>query len=66
MKALKKQGEYRLYRVNGHLEIWCGVYNEEQSYLKGVRVGGLMYIENFEYAVEVAKDEVRCLIAEGV
>jgi len=26
MRAIKKQGEYRLYRVENHLELWRGVF----------------------------------------
>ena len=26
MRAIKKQGEYRLYRVENHLELWKGVF----------------------------------------
>jgi hypothetical protein len=61
MKAIKKQGNYRLYRIDGHLELWSGVFGGEYSY----RAGYVTDADNFEYAIEVAKEEMRYLMAEG-
>jgi hypothetical protein len=62
MRAIKKQGEYRLYRVENHLELWKGVFGGEYSY----RAGYVANAENFEYAIDVAEEEMRCLMAEAI
>lgn len=60
MRAIKKQGNYRLYRVENHLELWHGTYQGKNSY----RAGYVADAENFEYAIDVAEEEMRCLMAE--
>jgi hypothetical protein len=60
MRALKNDGKYFLYRIDGHLELWRGRYGKEWSY----RAGYVADADNFEYAVSEAEDEMRCLMAE--
>jgi len=62
MRALKKQDNYRLYRVENHYELWSGVYEGKNSY----RAGYVADPENFEYAIDVAEEEMRCLMAEAL
>ena len=62
MRSIKKQGEYRLYRVENHLELWRGVYEGKYSY----RAGYVADAENFEHAIDVAEEEMRCLMAEAI
>lgn len=62
MRAIKKQGEYRLYRVENHLELWHGTYEGKYSY----RAGYVANADNFEYAIDVAEEEMRCLMAEAI
>jgi hypothetical protein len=61
MRAIKKQGEYRLYLVENHLELWFGVFGGKYSYCAGYVTDA----ENFEYAIDVAEEEMRCLRAEA-
>lgn len=65
MKAIKKSGNYRLYRVDGHLELWLGTRSNTGDYSTGVIVGYVSDAENFEYAVDMAREEMRYLMAEG-
>ena len=60
MRALKTDGKYFLYRIDGHLELWRGKHGKEWSY----RAGYVSDADNFEYAVEMADEEMRCLMAE--
>jgi hypothetical protein len=47
-RAVKKIGNYRLYKVEGfsHYEIYSGTKE------KGVHVENIAHVENFEWAVE--------------
>lgn len=62
MKAIKKQGNYRLYKVENHLELWHGTYQGKNSYCAGY----VEDAENFEYAIDVAEEEMRCLMEEAI
>jgi NADH pyrophosphatase NudC (nudix superfamily) len=62
MRAIKKKGNYRLYRVENHLELWSGTYKGKNSYLAGYVANA----ENFEYAIDVAEENMRYLMAEPV
>ena len=61
MKALKKQGKYRLYLVAGGYELWAGIYGAKNSYMAG-------YVSdpaNFSYAVAEAQEEMNYLMMEA-
>lgn len=61
MRAIKKHGEYRLYRIENHYQLWYGKYEGKYAYLAGY----VMHPENFLHAVDVAEEEMRCLRAEA-
>jgi hypothetical protein len=61
VRSIKKQGKYRLYSVENHYELWVGTYEGKDSY----RAGYVSDPENFEYAIDVAEEEMRCLMAQG-
>lgn len=58
MRAIRSKDGYKMYRIDGHLEMWFGNTTD------GVRVGYVSDADNFEYAVEVAKEEADCLMEE--
>jgi hypothetical protein len=60
MKAIKQKDGYYLYKIDGHLELWRGKYGSEY----GFNAGYVAYAENFEYAVDVAKEEAAALMAD--
>lgn len=61
MRAIMKQGKYRLYKIdNDYHELWVGVYEGANSY----RAGYVADPENFLLAIDVAEEEMRCLMAE--
>jgi hypothetical protein len=60
MRALKKQGNYRLYLVDGMNELWFGVYGKKNSYMAGYVANP----ENMDYAVYVAEEEMTSLMME--
>ena len=62
MKSIKKIGEYRLYRIEGCLELWKGSYGGKYSY----RAGYVSNSENIEHAIDVAKEEIASLMAQGI
>lgn len=62
MKAIRTDGKYNLYRIDGHLELWRGKFGGEYSY----RAGYVMDKENFELAVANADEEMRYLMAQGI
>jgi hypothetical protein len=62
MRSIQKQGKYRLYRIENHYELWVGTYEGKNSY----RAGYVMYPENFLHAIDVAEEEMRCLMAEAI
>jgi hypothetical protein len=62
MKQINTSGKYFLYKTEeGYLELWRGQYGSEWGY----RAGYVSDADNFEYAVEVAEEELRVLMAEG-
>lgn len=61
-KAIKTDGKYFLYNIDGHLELWRGKLGGEWSY----RAGYVANRDNFEYAVDTAEEEMRCLMAESI
>lgn len=64
MKAIKVEGNYRLYKVEGNYELWFGTYTLDTASEKGVRVGYVSDPENFEDAVDVAKEELAYMMDE--
>ena len=64
MKAIKKQGKYRMYRVQDMYELWTGKYNAQQEAGVGVRVGYVSNPENFEMACHEAELEFKQLERE--
>ena len=62
VRSIKKQGNYRLYSVENHYELWVGTYEGKNSY----RAGYVANPENFEYAIDVAEEEMRYLRAEAI
>ena len=61
-KALKTDGKYYLYKIDGHLELWRGKIGGEYSF----RAGYVMDAENFEMACDSADEEMAYLMAQGV
>ena len=68
MKALRKQDNYRMYKVGDYYELWHGKYNTETDVLKkvdiGVRVGYVSNPDNFLTAVHEAEMEFMSLNKE--
>ena len=60
MKAIKKDGYYRLYKTADGYELWIGRYGDT-----GARLGYVADPENWEYALDMAKEEIRYLAWEG-
>lgn len=60
-KAVKKIGQYRLYRVEGYgiYEIYYG------TKATGVHVENIAHVENFEWAVGEIKRSVQQAVREG-
>jgi hypothetical protein len=61
MRALRSKDGYKMYRINGSLELWFGNANKPEE---AVRVGYIADAENFEYCVEEAKEEAHYLMEE--
>ncbi|CAB4173765.1 hypothetical protein UFOVP968_7 [uncultured Caudovirales phage] len=59
-QPIKKQGEYRLYRVSNHLELWFGLYSDSISF-DGQFIGIVTDAENFDLAVFNAEEELKSL-----
>jgi hypothetical protein len=62
MKAIKKSENFRLYKIENHFELWLGIYTTEKYSDKGVRLGYVSSPENWEEALENAKEEIACLM----
>lgn len=60
MRALRSKDGYKMYKINGSLELWFGNANTEDS----IRVGYIADADNFEYCVEEAKEEAHYLMEE--
>lgn len=65
---LVKEGSYhRLYRVSREL-----IFSADYSQVKygnrkvAIALGYVSNPDNFEYAIDAAEEEMRCLMAEGV
>jgi hypothetical protein len=60
-KAVKKIGQYRLYKVEGYgiYEIYFG------TKATGVHVENIAHVENFEWAVAEIKRSVQQAVREG-
>lgn len=62
-KLIKKGHGYYLYlTVEGHKELWRGTIDSKNGY----RAGYVMDSDNFDIAVEVAKEEMASLMAGAV
>jgi hypothetical protein len=59
MKAIKKEGHYRLYKVGVLYELWFGTYN------KGALMGYVTNVENWDIALFNAKEEMTTLMGVG-
>jgi len=59
-KIIKKQGEYRLYKVSNYLELWFGLYSDGISF-DGQFMGIVSDAENFDLAVFNAEEELKSL-----
>ena len=59
-QPIKKQGEYRLYEVSNHLELWLGLYSDGISF-DGQFIGIVSDAENFDLAVFNAEAELKSL-----
>jgi len=59
MRAIKIEGQYRLYKIENHYELWMGTIED------GCLVNDdMMYpVEDFLYYVGVAEEEMRSLIS---
>jgi hypothetical protein len=62
MRAIRTNGKYNLYKIEGHLELWSGKFGGEYSF----RAGYVMDADNFEVACFEADEEMRSLMAEGI
>jgi hypothetical protein len=57
---------YRLYRISREL-IWAADYSCTVGKRKvAIPVGYVSNPDNFEYAIDAAEEEMRCLMAEGI
>lgn len=57
-RAIKRNGDYRLYRVDGHLELWLGTLKD------GVLVtADIWSVEDFDAAVADTEEELAYLLA---
>lgn len=57
---------YRLYRISREL-IWAPDYSCTFGKRKvAIPVGYVSNPDNFEYAIDAAEEEMRCLMAEGI
>ena len=61
MRAIRTDGKYNLYKVNGLLELWRGKIGGEYSF----RAGYVSNRDNFEMATIAADEEMAYLMAEG-
>jgi hypothetical protein len=61
MRALRSKDGYKMYRINGSLEMWFGNANDPDN---SCRVGYVANADNFEHAVEVAKEDAYYLMKE--
>lgn len=64
MKAIKKEGNYRLYKIDNNYELWFGIYTTDILSDKGVKVGYVSNPDNFEDAIDTAKEEMDYMMAE--
>ena len=62
MRAIRTNGKYNLYRIDGHLELWRGKFGKEYSF----RAGYVSNKNNFEMVCIAADEEMACLMNEGV
>ena len=58
MKAIKKDGQYRLYKINNSYELWFG------TYIKGALIGYVSNAENWDEALFNAQEEIAALMSE--
>jgi len=65
MQAIKKEKNFRLYKIENHFELWLGVYTTDKYSDKGVRLGYVSNPQNFEEAIDTAKEELAYLEAEA-
>lgn len=65
-RLVKEDNYYRLYHISREL-IWGPDYScKFGKRLVAVPVGYVSNPDNFEYAVDMAEEEMRCLMAEGI
>jgi hypothetical protein len=64
MRAIKVEGDYRLYKIGNSYELWLGTYTLDKYSDKGSMVGYVSDPENFKYAIDVAKEELAYMMDE--
>jgi hypothetical protein len=58
---VKKSGKYNVYKIQGMYELWKLTMEHEF----GFRAGYISDLDNLEYAIDAAEEEMRCLMAEA-
>jgi len=64
IEPIKVEDNYRLYKIDNHYELWMGVYTTDKYSETGVLVGYVSNPDNFEDAIDTAKEELAYLMAE--
>ncbi len=59
---VKKAGKYKMYKVQGHYELWHGRMTSKNGY----RAGFVSNPDNMQEAIEAAEEEMRYLMAEAI
>jgi hypothetical protein len=58
---VKKSGKYNVYKIQGMYELWKLTIENPNGYLAGY----VSNLDNLEYAIDNAEEEMRCLMAEA-
>jgi hypothetical protein len=59
---VKKASGYKMYKVQGHYELWRGRMSSKNGY----RAGYVSNPDNMQEAIYAAQEEMRCLMAEAI
>ena len=59
---VKKAGSYKLYKIQGHYELWRGRMTAKHAY----RAGYVSNPDNMQEAINAAEEEMRYLMAEAI
>ncbi len=59
---VKKIGSYKLYKIQGHYELWRGRMTSKNGY----RAGYVSNADDMQVAIDAAEEEMRHLMAEAI